>query len=242
MAIDPLHLPSDPKVLQRMVLDLLAQLDRECGAKSKIEAMLRELLDAERGRKSEQLPVDQLALFAVALQALHPEAEAAATDSNETTDKDGDSGAGGNTTGEAIAKKTGGRQPLARHLKRERIVHDLAEAEKHCSVCAQDLRPIGEETSERYEFIPASLKVIEDACLRPIGGRFRLAAWPGESRLRFRKSCLPDSESLSRQLWPHPVCAAFGADASPAGRVPDSPLSPPQLSEPVVSSPSRRRI
>ena len=63
-------------------------------------------------------------------------------------------------------KKRGGRQPLARHLKRERIVHDLAEAEKHCAGCGKDLRLIAEETSERYEYIPASMKVIEDVCLK----------------------------------------------------------------------------
>jgi transposase len=61
-------------------------------------------------------------------------------------------------------KKTAGRQPLPRHLKRERIVHDLADSEKHCGTCAQDLRLIGEESSERYEYIPAQLTVIEDVC------------------------------------------------------------------------------
>ena len=49
-------------------------------------------------------------------------------------------------------------------MKRERIEHDLAEEEKHCACCSQDLRPIGEETSERYEYIPAQLLVIEDVC------------------------------------------------------------------------------
>jgi transposase len=58
----------------------------------------------------------------------------------------------------------GGRQPLPRHLKRERIVHDLADCEKHCAVCRQDLRPIGEQTSERYQYVPAQLTVIEDVC------------------------------------------------------------------------------
>ena len=43
-------------------------------------------------------------------------------------------------------------------------MHDLAEAEKHCSACDQDLREFGEETSERYEYIPAQLIVIEDVC------------------------------------------------------------------------------
>jgi transposase len=53
---------------------------------------------------------------------------------------------------------------LPPHLKRERIEHDLPEAEKHCGSCDEDLRPIGEETSERYEYIPAQLLVIEDVC------------------------------------------------------------------------------
>ena len=145
-----------------MVVDLLAQLDRECGKYSKIEALLRELLDAKRGRKSEQLSIDQLALFAAEWQAQHPEAAADGKDAAPDKNDDNDGAGSGQTT----TKKTGGRQPLARHLKRERIVHDLADADKHCSVCAQDLRPIGEEASERYEFIPASLTVIEDVCLK----------------------------------------------------------------------------
>jgi transposase len=44
------------------------------------------------------------------------------------------------------------------------MVHDLADSEKHCSTCQQDLRPIGEESSERYEYIPAQLTVIEEVC------------------------------------------------------------------------------
>jgi transposase len=157
VAIDPKHLPEDPTVLQQMVLDLMAQLDREFTERSKIETLLRELLDARRSRKSEQLSTDQLALFAVAWQARQAEAPAAPDDSD---DDDATPGAGES----APQKRTGGRQPLPRHLKRERIVHDLGEEEKHCSACQQDLRPIGEESSERYEYIPAQLTVVEDVC------------------------------------------------------------------------------
>jgi hypothetical protein len=56
------------------------------------------------------------------------------------------------------SKKRGGRQPLARHLTRERIVHDLAESEKHCSCCGKDLRLIEEETSEHYAQLRLALK------------------------------------------------------------------------------------
>ena len=140
-----------------MVLDLIAQLDRECTERNKIEVLLRELLDARRNRKSEQLSTDQLALFAAAWQARQVDAEPKDSD-------DDDPNANPGADEPASKKRTGGRQPLPRHLKRERIVHDLAEEEKHCSTCQQDLRPIGEESSERYEYIPAKLTVIEDIC------------------------------------------------------------------------------
>ena len=122
---------------------------------------MRELLDAKRSRKSEQLSADQLALFAAAWQARQVEPETPAKPDG-SDDDDSNAAPGG---GESVAKKrTGGRQPLPRHLKRERIVHDLAEEERHCADCHQDLRPIGEECSERYEYIPAQLTVIEDVC------------------------------------------------------------------------------
>ena len=143
-----------------MVLDLMAQLDRESTERNKIEALLRELLDARRGRKSEQLSADQLALFAAAWQAREAEAEPAKPGADDDDDPNANPGADES----ASKKRAGGRQPLPRHLKRERIVHDLAEEEKHCSDCQQDLRPIGEESSERYEYIPAQLTVIEDIC------------------------------------------------------------------------------
>lgn len=145
-----------------MVLDLMAQLDREFTERGKIETLLRELLDAKRNRKSEQLSADQLALFAAAWQARQAGIEAAEL-SNDADDEDDDDAKPGASPAER-KKKAGGRQALPRHLKRERIVHDLPAEEKHCSSCRRDLRPIGEESSERYEYIPAQLTVIEDVC------------------------------------------------------------------------------
>lgn len=145
-----------------MVLDLMAQLDHEFTERSKIETLLRELLDAKRDRKSEQLSADQLALFAAAWQARQKAAEASESSAG-ADDKDDDVGLG--SAGQpGSQKKSGGRQPLPRHLKRERVLHDLPEQEKRCNICRQDLRLIGEESSERYEYIPAQLTVIEDVC------------------------------------------------------------------------------
>jgi transposase len=148
--IDPKSLPKDPEILQQMLVDVTTQLD-------KTQRLLRHLLAAKSGTRSEQISTDQLALFARELGI-----DTATTSRPESKDEDkGPDPPAANASGE---KKPRGRQALPRHLKRERIVHDLAEADKQCSDCQQALRPIGEEVSERYEYIPAQMLVIEDAC------------------------------------------------------------------------------
>jgi hypothetical protein len=88
VAIDPKHLPEDPKILQQMVLDLMTQLDREFNERNKIESLLRELLDAKRNRKSEQLSADQLAWFAAAWQARQATGQPSESKDNPDDDDD----------------------------------------------------------------------------------------------------------------------------------------------------------
>jgi transposase len=118
-----------------------------------------ELLAARSGRRSEQISEEQLALFEAELKAqgVNVEELSKGNDSANGPDDKNPPASQGNT--EANPR---GRRALPAHLKRERIVHDLDEAEKHCVVCAKDLKEFGEETSERYEYIPAQLIVIED--------------------------------------------------------------------------------
>ena len=147
LPVDPKALPGDPETLQKIIVDLTAQLDRT-------ERLLRQFLEAKTGSKSEQLSREQLALFAAELGVSLPETE-------ESDDPDDEPPAGASASGSG---KPRGRKPLPGHLKRERIEHDLPDQEKHCAACDQDLRRIGEEVSERYEYLPAQMKVIEDAC------------------------------------------------------------------------------
>jgi transposase len=53
------------------------------------------------------------------------------------------------------------RKPLPKDLPREVIVHDIADADKVCNCCNGELHKIGEDKSEKLEFIPAQVKVIE---------------------------------------------------------------------------------
>jgi transposase len=161
VAIDRKQLPESADVLQQMVLDLIAQLDTEQARRIKTENLLRQLLAARSGRRSEQITDEQLALFETELKAQGVDIGDLSKGSDSGTGPD-DNLPPSSQTGTDSTQR--GRRPLPAHLKRERIVHDLAEAEKHCASCAKDLRPFGEETSERYEYIPAQLIVIEDVC------------------------------------------------------------------------------
>jgi transposase len=149
--IDPNSLPQDPEILKQMLVDVTLQLD-------KTQRLLRQLLAAKTGVRSEQLNAEQLRLFAQELGVTSTSAEANGNDNSS----DDDQPTGSNK--DAAENEPRGRRPLASHLKRQRMVHDLAEEDKQCLDCGEDLRHIGEEVSERYEYIPAQLLVVEDAC------------------------------------------------------------------------------
>ncbi|CAM2995191.1 IS66 family transposase [Vibrio rarus] len=58
-------------------------------------------------------------------------------------------------------KKRGKRKPLPKTLPREIIELDIDDHEKQCACCNHDLHKIGEDRSEKLEFTPAVLKVLE---------------------------------------------------------------------------------
>ena len=53
------------------------------------------------------------------------------------------------------------RKPLPKDLPREIVVHDIAEEDKSCHDCGHELHQMGEDKSEKLEFIPAQVKVVE---------------------------------------------------------------------------------
>jgi len=88
VAIDPNSLPRDSETLRKIVVDLAEQLDRSLAEQNKYQSLLRELLEAQRNRKSEQLSKEQLALFEAAWQARSAEADAEAADDDDNLDGD----------------------------------------------------------------------------------------------------------------------------------------------------------
>ena len=53
MPIDPNSLPRDAETLRKIVVDLAEQLDHSLAEQNKYQSLLRELLEAQRNRKSE---------------------------------------------------------------------------------------------------------------------------------------------------------------------------------------------
>jgi transposase len=135
---DPDPLPDDVPTLKAMVRELLAtiaELRLTVGAQQRrIDDLTRRLY----GRKSERLPD----VPPSSPDPLPPDPPLVDTP----------------------ARLPGhGRKPLPAHLPRERVEHDLTDAEKACPGCGGPRVRIGAQTCEQLDYRPASLVVIEHA-------------------------------------------------------------------------------
>ena len=170
MEIDPSNLPDDAAALQRMLLRTLAQLDAtqaklgatqgqlnatqaQLAAKERelqrVQHWLQQLLRHRYGQKRERVDETQLFMFAVEIAGA----------GQEPPPEPRPAGAAPRP-----APPGHGRRPLPQSLPRRRMVYDLTEHQRQCPECRGELRRIGEEVSERLEYVPASLEVIEEAC------------------------------------------------------------------------------
>ncbi len=61
----------------------------------------------------------------------------------------------------SYTRKTPKRQSLPKDLPRETVVHDISDEDKVCDCCGGELHQMGEARSEKLDFIPAKVKVIE---------------------------------------------------------------------------------
>ena len=139
-------LPDDIHALKQMVLTLLAQIDDLNG---QLYYLKRQLF----GRKSEKLNPSQRLLFEGLYEELQAKLEAQqGADESEAE------------VAPAPAKKRPnanhkGRNPLPADLPREEIVIEPEPDEKICPECHSEKERIGEEVTEKLEYIPASFHV-----------------------------------------------------------------------------------
>ena len=139
------NLPEDPAVLKQIVAELIGEYKRSQEKIQHLEEYVRLLQKEIFGRKSEKHPLpdrNQLLLF----DQLVEEASQA------------DDGVPREIPVAGHVRKKRGRKPLPADLPRVEVVHDLEESEKRCP-CGCDLKRIGEEVSEKLDYVPAILRV-----------------------------------------------------------------------------------
>jgi transposase len=154
VAIDPHQLPNDPTALRQMVMSLLEDVETKDRRLRQLQHWVEQLLRARYGPRRERVNENQLFLFAVALVSAGREAPG-----------ERDASAAPEPAPRGAANRKGhGRQRLPKSLERRRVVYDLEEAKRQCPECRKELKRIGEEVSERLEYVPASLLVIQEAC------------------------------------------------------------------------------
>lgn len=128
---------------------------------AELQAMVKALM-AEKASLLEQFKLAIDRQFSKRSEALKPYDEAQGDLFNEAEcEVDNASGEEEVVTTTTTKKARGKRKPLPKDLPRERIVLDLEDDEKVCSCCQHPLHKIGEDSSEKLEFTPAVLKVLE---------------------------------------------------------------------------------
>ena len=157
MTIDPHHLPEDAALLRQLVLHLLQMVEDKDRLLERVQHQLKQLLRHRYGQKRERCDENQLFLFAVRIVAdLQAARRPAATPPADSAPP------AGAAAPERPKRRGHGRKPLPPELERKRVVIDLEESQKQCSRCQASLVKIGEDISERLEFVPASLLVIQE--------------------------------------------------------------------------------
>jgi transposase len=148
MEIDPQQLPEDPAALRQMVTALLQEVDAKERRLQQLQHMLEQLLRHRYGSSRERVDENQLFLFAAGMVSASQQAPPAPPESPAVKPP----------------RPGHGRQRLPQTLERRRVVYDLGKQQRQCPQCQKELQHIGEEVSERLEYVPASLYVIEEAC------------------------------------------------------------------------------
>jgi len=146
MNLDLKNLPDDASLPKEIVISLVAELEVKYQEKIHyLEEQLRLFKNELFGRSSEKRQVpqpDQLPLFTGD--------DEHAAESKPASDE--------TIVIAAHSRKKRGRKPLPEDLPRVDIIHDLSEEEKLCG-CGQCKSCIGQEVSEKLDYIPARVQV-----------------------------------------------------------------------------------
>jgi transposase len=144
-------LPDDVAACHAVIAQLLEQLRDVRRENSHIQHQLEQLLRRLYGRSSEKLDPNQQSLFAGILDALQPPAPPTPAPEPALM----------TTVARPAVKTPHGRRRFPADLPRRRIEHDLPEDQKPCPCCGNPRHKIGEEVTEKLEYIPAKVIVLQ---------------------------------------------------------------------------------
>ena len=133
------ELPDDVRQLKQMVLTLLGQIDD-------LQGQLLYLKKQFFGKKSEKLNPNQLMMF----QGLYNEIEAKLESEQPKPSKHKRTRPNANHNG---------RKPLPEDLPRDTVEIEPSDEERICPDCHEQKKRIGEEVTEKLDYIPASIRV-----------------------------------------------------------------------------------
>jgi len=155
--IDPNDLPKDVGQCHKMIMGLLTDIEKKEWELQRTRNALVRMLRWRYGPKRERVDENQMFLWAM-------EQVGTGRDLAEAPPPKPKASPGGERKGH-------GRKALPKELKRKRVIYDLPADERQCPECRGTLRPLGEEVSERLEYVPASLYVLEEvsrkyACIK----------------------------------------------------------------------------
>jgi transposase len=198
-------LPDDLETLKRMIRELLVLLRERDRNLSGVQHRLDQLLRRLYGPKSEKFNASQPNLFEL-LGGLDAEPAAAPAPATASA-----------APAAAVKKKGHGRKPIPADLRRERIEHDVSEAEKICSCCQTPRVLIGEEISEQLDYQPAKMFV--------------------RQHVRLKYACPNCAKAAAKPLVdeeapPTPLPAEAPTEAAAAPQAID--VGPPAIETPVV--------
>ena len=149
-------LPMDVQACHAMILQLLAGQRDQSRTIHQLEHQLGELLRRLYGRSSEKLDPAQLTLFAEMLRQLQGQEAVAPAQVPAPIAPPAA------PTASKPVKTPHGRRQFPADLPRQRMEHDLPEGQKPCPCCGKARCRIGEVVTEKLEYVPARVIVLQN--------------------------------------------------------------------------------
>lgn len=157
MKIDANSLPNDPEKLKKMLLELQADTTRALAEKDKELAKQHEIIHG----LLERYEISRRKAFGKSSEQ-NPGSGETFNEAEETLDEADKALLGEVDSKQAsIINNKPKRKPLPKDLPRKVVTIDLSVDEQVCDCCQSSLHKIGESRSEKLEFVPAHIKVIE---------------------------------------------------------------------------------